>query len=287
MFEYFFKKKKLRYLATQRYDVLYQVNVHNNTNENLPVFLILPLPQKSQNQHVISDITLNKAATFYRDEVYSNTYAVCHITLKPLTTEQINERYAIEIMPTNNAEIAIVKSNNSNDIDIAMQKCYLTSDSFINLSNKLLKNIINHLFLDNKVVNNAEKINDFVVKKLRYGRPIKGLYSSDRALKEKEVDCGGFSSLFVALCRTANIPARIVSGFWSGYDHNTMHAWAEFLSSNGQWICVDPSIEYLRKHWRTKKYGTFGSIGSDRIILSFGCDIPVRVNNNTVKVDIL
>ncbi len=53
-------------------------------------------------------------------------------------------------------------------------------------------------------------------------------------------DCGGLSSLFVALCRASEIPARAVGGFSLGT--NQWHVWAEFYVAGGGWVPVDPAF---------------------------------------------
>ncbi len=133
----------------------------------------------------------------------------------------------------------------------------------------------------------AKKIHAHLVRTVKYGEPIDGLYSDLDTLTRPHVDCGGFDSLFVSLCLTSNIQARIVNGFFLDGDKNAMHAWAEFQDEKGHWIPVDPSTEQLAKQGRTKKSGRFGYIGSDRLQLSQGCDIPLEWNNKIYSAPLL
>jgi hypothetical protein len=133
----------------------------------------------------------------------------------------------------------------------------------------------------------ASKINAHLVRTLVYGDPIDELYSDLDALLRPRVDCGGYDALFVSLCRANNIPARIVNGFFLDGTKNNMHAWAEFQDEKGHWIPVDPSMEQLAKKGRTKKSGRFGYIGSDRLQLSQGCDIPIEWNNKQYSAPLL
>lgn len=59
------------------------------------------------------------------------------------------------------------------------------------------------------------------------------------AFRSRKADCGGFSTLFVALCRGAGIPARSVAGALEGTDR--WHVWAELWIAGAGWIAVDPS----------------------------------------------
>jgi hypothetical protein len=68
--------------------------------------------------------------------------------------------------------------------------------------------------------------------------------SAVQMARRRKGDCGGFSSLFVALCRASGIPARAVGGFALG--QNQWHVWAEFHISGAGWIPVDPSYADVR-----------------------------------------
>lgn len=57
--------------------------------------------------------------------------------------------------------------------------------------------------------------------------------------------------------------------------------------SFGQWWPLDPSVESLRRHARTKKSGGFGQVGSDRIVVSHGCDLKLTVGDLSVEAPIL
>lgn len=57
-------------------------------------------------------------------------------------------------------------------------------------------------------------------------------------LQERYGECCDFSALFVALCRTAGIPARPVVGYWAER-RNGWHCWAEFMLPEGRWLPVD------------------------------------------------
>lgn len=137
------------------------------------------------------------------------------------------------------------------------------------------------------VYETAKRIHTHLVRTVKYGEPIDGLYSDLDALTRPHVDCGGFDSLFVSLCLASGIQARIVSGFFLDGDKNDMHAWAEYQDEKGRWIPVDPSTEQLAKQVRTKKSGRFGYIGSDRLQLSQGCDIPIEWNNKVYSAPLL
>lgn len=119
----------------------------------------------------------------------------------------------------------------------------------------------------------ARRCFDWVVGYLIYDNPIRGLYTSRQALVDRRVDCGGFSTLYVALLRSLGIPARCVFG-WAMRSRGGYHAWAEYFDkSKKQWILADPSVAHLGS--RTKLDAGFGFINDPRIAVSIGEDIEL------------
>ncbi len=108
------------------------------------------------------------------------------------------------------------------------------------------------------------------IKKLAY---VTTPYAPDalQALHRGTGDCGSFSSLFVAACRNAGIPARPACGFTAGT--NQWHVWAEFWLPNIGWIPVDATYaDGLRPQGDQPLY--FGVIPdlNSRLVTSYGFD---------------
>jgi transglutaminase-like putative cysteine protease len=87
-------------------------------------------------------------------------------------------------------------------------------------------------------------------------------------------DCGAFSALFVALCRAAGVPARVVLGAW---DSVTMapHAWAEFHVPGHGWIGSDPSGGLVHGVPSGDAARWHGALPGARIAFSHGLDVPI------------
>lgn len=85
----------------------------------------------------------------------------------------------------------------------------------------------------------AERLYLEVLRRCRYTTSTNGKPSAVGTLRRGEGDCGYLSSLFVALCRNAGIPARTVNGFTMGLDR--WHVWAEFAVPGHGWVPVDPA----------------------------------------------
>ena len=74
---------------------------------------------------------------------------------------------------------------------------------------------------------------------------LKELMTAKEALDINAASCNGKSRLFVALCRSLDIPARVVGGLiLNDETKKTSHLWAEVLI-NGKWIPFDPLNGYF------------------------------------------
>ncbi|GAB4295925.1 MAG: hypothetical protein Kow0090_10940 [Myxococcota bacterium] len=70
-----------------------------------------------------------------------------------------------------------------------------------------------------------------------------GVPSAVEVLKNRIGDCNEHSTLFVALARSAGIPARIASGVVSMGGSFFYHAWAEAFV--GEWLSIDPTFDQI------------------------------------------
>lgn len=273
------------YLKPKEYDVKYKVKIENCSKVSESFNLVLPVPSDSSLQFLKSEVEFSVSpAEIKKDKKYDNKYAVWNLFLESGQFIEIEEKFKIYVQPQKSE---IIKNKyylqDYNKDDFFYQ--YVRENKYTKLNEgNFFKKIVGE---EKDVFAIAKKVNQYVIDNLKYGQPILGLYPAEQAVQLKEVDCGGFSSLFVALMNFFGIPARIVSGFWAGYSDNAMHAWAEFMLPDGKWIPVDPATEQLRQKKRTKKFGFFGKIGSDRIVFSLGCDVPICISEQEHFVDIL
>lgn len=75
-------------------------------------------------------------------------------------------------------------------------------------------------------------------------QPIKNLMTAVEAHERNAASCNGKSRLFVALCRSLGIPARVAGGIILNDDRKkTSHLWAEVLI-NDEWVTFDPLNGY-------------------------------------------
>lgn len=87
---------------------------------------------------------------------------------------------------------------------------------------------------------------------------------ANEALIKGEGDCGQYSNLFIALARSAGIPARQQSGFMFTLERISYHVWSEIYLPVYGWVPVDA----------TKKDG-FCFLDNKRLIASVGMNIPL------------
>jgi hypothetical protein len=170
---------------------------------------------------------------------------------------------------------------------------------FINGYSSEVKKIALHWQKEKNLKKIIISVNNYVKNNLIYGNPINGLYSFSQALKNKKVDCGGFSTLAVSLFQALKIPSRLVVGFLLkkvsplnlifplNFTSFQMHAWLEVLLPNGNWLPLDPALEWRRERGLTRRKGGLGFIPADRLVTSFGCDFKIKVKDKIYRVDLL
>jgi transglutaminase-like putative cysteine protease len=130
---------------------------------------------------------------------------------------------------------------------------------------------------ETNALHQAQRIYDYVTGRMTYSaehQSWKG--STEHALACSTGNCNDIHALFISLCRSAGIPARLVMGqvFESpppgqeGCDLCGYHCWAEFFASGLGWIPVDASCAC--------KFGTsdlFGRLEMNHVAWSVGRDL--------------
>lgn len=276
----------LFYTEPQTYEVRYEAVIKNKAREINSLYVILPIPPDTPYQKILKEPQFfPKSAAKGEDPKFGNRYVYWQAELAPNESKILKEEFTVTVSPR---KVSIPDSLTLDDYNPMRPGLIGFTSAYIDDGDERIKRIVQEVVGEERRVSEIlRRLNKYVITHLVYGEPIKGLYSSRDALEREKVDCGGFDTLLVALCLAAGVPARIVSGFWAGYEKNEMHAWLEILLPNGEWITADPSVEHLRRNGRINKSGELGFVGSDRIALSTGCEIQLHIGDRGLTVDIL
>ncbi len=276
------------YTQPQTFEVEYRVQLKNIADTAQQCVVVVPGLRSGGDQSILKSSVFIPETDLQVDPVWQNPYAAWRLELPVQGIEVVSQTFTVQVRPSQEYSRweNLVIGDRVEQIPerlLAMQPNAFIHPNRSDIQ-ELAKKIVGS---ESRVISVLKRLNVYVSENIVYGNPIPGLYSDEQALNEKVVDCGGFASLYCSLAISLGIPSRIVSGFWAGYEKNGMHAWAESLLPSGVWIPVDPSVENLRQRGATRKSGRFGYLGSDRIALSRGCDIPLQVYGQTVHTDIL
>ena len=111
------------------------------------------------------------------------------------------------------------------------------------------------------------------------------VYPPDRGivhcLPRRTGDCGSYSLIFTALCRSVGIPARVANGHWCCAPKKNYHVWNEFYLPDYGWIPADATDGRITGDTPGKLAGKgdsmyyFGNLDSGRFISSKGTSIQL------------
>lgn len=274
-----------------------QFNLQIESNHTYTLFAI---PQSNQYQ-TISQLVIDPKAQIIQDKVWHNKILLINTKIS-LTFHQQPKIIKQTINPT-------LTIQDYSPRLIKEHSYLLESNRFINGQDSKIKKIIGDLKIaptkDTQLFSIINSLYKYTLNNLTYGNPIDGLYSYDQALTEKETDCGGFSTLLLSLIQSVRIPARLVVGFLiknRGIFQKTLsmlhvtrfafrdlliHVWVEVLLPDKAWFPLDSAVEWRRSRGLTKKQGGFGLIPADRLVVSYGQDINIKIENIKYKIEIL
>jgi len=249
-----------KYKKTQ----ILKVNLSEKLDFGKHQFFAFPLPLSDENQELVEYRFNAKPEKVIKTDNYSLAiFSREALQSKMLILEAVIKRRPLKIKLTDKNSLqekveSFAFSNFVNGRDKEIQKLVTVSD---------LKK--------NSQVETLTAVYDFVLNRLQYGAPIDGLYTYKEALSKKEVDCGGFAMLLMSLLSGVGIQSRLAVGYVttsSKVNNLSMHVWVEVLLLNNQVFPLDPSIEWRRKHKLSNRQGSFGFVGSDRVVVSYGIE---------------
>jgi len=118
----------------------------------------------------------------------------------------------------------------------------------------------------------AKRFFDAIPARYQYWATGDGIHGAQFLVDKGWGECGDFVALFVALCRSAGIPARPVVGYFAESGLTQGHVWAEFYLEGVGWLPVDPTLAEFSP---ARPDDFFGQVGNDRIILNKGYNLTL------------
>jgi transglutaminase-like putative cysteine protease len=211
-----------------------------------------------------------------------NIYAEIIIDkIKPKETKTITvEKEVI------NGGISYSKDIYNMGADYAEFRENINSNQYIEAGNKVestdleIKTKASDFDLSSTKVELAKDIYDFVNTYITYDLNTK--YANKGALsaiKTARGVCDEYATLFTAISRALNLPARVVTGYWIDEPlkqeawndiSDKAHAWAEFYLPMVGWIPVEPTFIYTYNGVRTPNSDYFANLKTDEIHLLYG-----------------
>jgi transglutaminase-like putative cysteine protease len=244
--------------------------------DRLAVFTPSPRNWSSQTNAVLLDCVPKTTCVVKYDPLYGNNYIYYDKTSLINNSLSITQEFQFTCYEINTC-FENIKDIYEYDKNSAEFKLYTRDEPEIETN--YFKDIVKSVIGDEKnPVEICRKIYNFVINYMTYG-DIHQPGGAKNVYINKKGDCGGYSTLFVALTRAAGIPARVVVGGWSNSTtdkYNNWHVWAEFYLEKIGWIPVDPSIGASNDNNRSYY---FGNLDNNRYIASKGLNIPLGEYN--------
>lgn len=137
------------------------------------------------------------------------------------------------------------------------------------------------------------RIFEWLLDNMSYEYPDPANRGAAKSFASMKGDCGEFSFVFCAMCRSLGIPARTITCMW--LTEAGGHNWAEVLLPGYGWVPVDlsvaqglagkssafPTEEGMRAFAKSRKilehspYWLYGNLYSERLIISVGNNLEV------------
>jgi len=165
-----------------------------------------------------------------------NIYAF--FTLENLDENKQSLRIEVDMISyETDFEISKQRSFESENVD---QDRYLNAEKWIEVEDKSIRKLASSLKGENDI-STIDNIYKYLNENLGYAGYLSDMKGAAKALESKSGDCTEFSDLFVALSRSNNIPARVISGMLTSYTNTPFHSWVEVFLSDYGWVRIDPT----------------------------------------------
>jgi len=262
------------YQSPQGYRVEYIVTVYNDGFgiDELRVYQPRPLEWDAQKDVQVEEVSPTPTDEGV-DPMHGNGMYYWQQEGEPVTGEAISFeiRFTFTAYETNtNIDPDDVQPY---DESKSLYALYTQSERFIEATDQQIVEIANQVADgETNPYLLARRFYDYVVDTASYELLGEGLRGAKALVETGVGECGDYSALFCALCRTVGIPARPVVGYWAISGIEQTHCWAEFYVEPFGWIPVDPTVGQLNPG---KREYYFGAMDNERVILNKGYNLQL------------
>jgi len=252
----------------REFEFVYEVSIPKS-NQNVKLWI--PLPQTDEFQ-IIEEISVFSPYNYsiITEKKYLNKYLY-------LTVDSVykgGQSISVKIKTVRKERSKPISCNWNGQADFLQEnKLVPLNDDIRNEAIRICKNA-------NTPEEKARAIYKHVIASVKYDKTGTGWGNGDvlYVCNERRGNCTDFHSLFIAMCRAIDIPARFSIGFSIPSDKKIgeikgYHCWAEFFIQDKGWIAVDASEAF--KHPQKKEY-LFGNLDFNRIKFTLGRDIKLK-----------
>ena len=262
----------------------YAVEIGPFTDVEQPAQIFVPLAETDEHQRVVSrEIVADVPGAQGREEEHGNLF--WHAALSEPNGKSVSVRvdYVIERRPWKRENLDGVRADAtlSSSETRALQQ-YLESDRLVPVNHPVLSPALEDIRRTATVEDKpktARAIYDWVVDNLEYKKVGTGWGNGDTfwACSERYGNCTDFHSLFNALARSSDIPARFEIGFPIPEDREQgtisgYHCWAQFYLPGAGWVPIDASEAFK---YPDRREDFYGSQSADRILFTTGRDLDL------------
>ncbi len=260
---------------TQRYEIYDRVTVEAPEDRAAALDLWCPVILETPYQRVL-DVEVGAPGSWQiqRETELGNAVFHSRLAASQSAPVQVHFRYVVERLPVSHRlDAALVRAVTTPELFARA----LDPEQFVDVDHKtrtLAREIIGH---ETNPLSQARRIYAYVTTTMAYDaaqQSWKG--STQHALVCAIGNCNDIHALFISLCRSVGIPARLILGQafeppppgeeaceLCGY-----HCWAEFFAPGLGWIPVDASCAC-----KYGKHALFGALEMNHVAWSVGRDI--------------
>jgi len=252
------------------FSFLYDVSVFPIKNPGSIIKMWVPLPESNEYQ-TISGLSIKSPINYstHTDSTYGNTMAFFSAE-SPLPS-------GLNVTITFNV-IRKERGITPTSLTPEERSLYLAPRAFVPRNERFQEIAGDVVSSDRPTMKNGRLLYNHVLSRMKYDKSGNGWGRGD-AIYACDIgagNCTDFHSLFNAVSRAADIPARFLIGFpVPGGEEGTIdgyHCWAEFYTPDRGWVPVDLSDAYKQSD---KKDYLFGNLDPNRVFFTAGRDIEL------------